>query len=847
MDANFLPWLIPLPPFIACALILLLLGRSKMLSISAAMIGIVLSLLLSWGLVTHVVTNFKGLGTEQVGVFQSSTKDLFGFTWLANGSDVPAHVEAPAEGESAPAEGAATESEHAVGSGALNMGVMVDPLTTIMLFMVPLACASIFLYAIGYMANDPRQSRFFAYLSLFAGAMLTLVVADNLLLLFVGWEIMGLCSYLLIGFWYEKRSAYQAAMKAFMTTRVADVIMMIGIGYLWYATGTLNFREIMHNEAVLHMLSTVQPGAILGVSAATIIGICIVTGTVGKSAQFPLHIWLPDAMEGPTPVSAMIHAAAMVSAGVYLVIRMFPVISAGSNIEEGILTAPVIYMGVIGATTALFAATIAVAQNDIKKVLAYSTISQLGFMVAALGIGAWVAALFHLITHAFFKALLFLASGSVIHAMEHGHHHAEHAHGHGDAHDEHAHVDEHAVHAAHGEVQAQHEEHGAVDEHGHAVEPVDAAPEFDPQDMRNMGGLWRRIPVTAITFAIGGASLMGFPLVTAGFWSKDEIILDAVDKLGKTPLAAYVLICLSLAAILTAFYTFRQLVMTFWGEPRTEAAAHAILNDGTTKGRNISWQLQAPLIVLAFFAVVAGFAGVHPDFPILGPMINGLLSSLKVGTSPFGAFAERTLLEAEPHAAFNGWAPVISFGVFAIGVILGWYFYIRKPVVAGQPDALEGTLGTAGYTLLQNKYYFDELYAAWLVRPFKWFADKVVGPIIDQGIIDGILHAIAAAATWIGELFREFNFVVIDGISDGIPAWVAQTARSLRALQTGRIQQYLLYTLIAALVIGLVGAALAVESIRAWLSGNLTTVVVIAVIVFGALALIYNGPRSSEG
>jgi NADH-quinone oxidoreductase subunit L len=610
----------------------------------------------------------------------------------------------------------------------------------------------------------------------------------------------------------------------------------------------LNFREIMHNEAVLHMLATVQPGAILGVSAATIIGICIVTGTVGKSAQFPLHVWLPDAMEGPTPVSAMIHAAAMVSAGVYLIIRMFPVISAGSHIEEGILTAPVIYMGVIGATTALFAATIAVAQNDIKKVLAYSTISQLGFMVAALGIGAWVAALFHLITHAFFKALLFLASGSVIHAMEHGHHHVEHAHGHGhDAHGDTHGADAHAVHDTESEHAAEHAEHGAVDEHGHAEEPAHGEPVFDPQDMRNMGGLWRRIPVTAITFAIGGASLMGFPFITAGFWSKDEIILDAIDKLSKTPLAAYVLICLALAAILTAFYTFRQLVMTFWGEPRTEAAAHAILNDGTTKGRNISWQLQAPLIVLAFFAIVAGFGGVHPDFPILGGLVNGILDSLRFGSSPFGAFAERTLLEAHPHPTFTIWAPIVSLLVFGIGTFLGWFFYIRKPVVAGQPDAMEVAIGPAGYKLLQNKYYLDELYAAWIIRPSKWFADSIVGPVIDKGIIDGILHSVAKAATWIGEFLREFNFVVIDGVSDGIPEWIGQIAKSMRALQTGRIQQYLLYTLIAALVIGLVGAALAVESIRAWLSGNVTTVVVIAIIVFGALALIYNGPRNSEG
>jgi NADH-quinone oxidoreductase subunit L len=752
------------------------------------------------------------------------------------------------------------------------MGVVVDPLTTVMLFMVPFVCTLIFIYAIGYMANDPRQTRFFAYLSLFAGAMLTLVVADNLLLLFVGWEVMGLCSYLLIGFWYEKKSAYRAAMKAFMTTRVADVIMMIGIAFLWATTGTLNFREIMHNEEVLKMLGTVQPGAILGVSAATIIGLCIVMGTVGKSAQFPLHVWLPDAMEGPTPVSAMIHAAAMVSAGVYLIIRMFPVISAGANLEEGLFTAPVLFMGVIGATTALFAATIAITQNDIKRVLAYSTISQLGFMVAALGIGAWVAAAFHLITHAFFKALLFLGSGSVIHAMEHGHHHTAHGHGdghgHGDEHHDeaHAHADAHGTYGAgheadeHGHPIVQgahaasahndHGAHGAHDAHGDIPanpEPDDKPLEFDPQDMRNMGGLLPRIPVTAITFIIGGAALAGFPFVTAGFWSKDEIILDAWDKLGKHPVAFYVLICLALAAVMTAFYTVRQIIMTFFGEPRTEAAKHAILNDGTTKGRNISMQLQGPLVALAFVSIVAGFAGVHKDFPIFGPVINGIWDAIGVsGGQPFGYFTERALLEPPPHPTFSLAAPLISLTVFSVGLLLGWLFYGRRKIELGQPDALESVIGAPAYRVLQNKYYLDELYAAAFVRPFKWFADKVVGPIIDQGLIDSILHAAAAAARVVGEFFREFNHVVIDGVGDGIPKWIADGARQLRVIQTGRVQQYLLYTLIAALVIGLILVALTVESIRAWLVMNATIVLVAIIAVFGLLVFLYNGPRSSE-
>jgi NADH-quinone oxidoreductase subunit L len=735
----------------------------------------------------------------------------YNFVWLSNGGDAPGLER----------------------TGALAMGAMVDPLTTVMLFMVPIACAMIFLYAIGYMAKDERRARFFAYLSLFAGAMLTLVVADNLLLLFIGWEVMGLCSYLLIGFWFEKPSAYKAAIKAFLTTRVADVIMMIGIAYLWSVTGTLNFREIMHNEEVLKMLATVQPGAILGVSAATIIGICIVIGTMGKSAQFPFHVWLPDAMEGPTPVSAMIHAAAMVSAGVYLVIRMFPVISAGSHFEEGLLTPPVILMGVVGAFTALFSATIATAQNDIKRVLAYSTISQLGFMVAALGIGAWAAAAFHLITHAFFKALLFLASGAVIHAVEHGHHHVEHAkHGHADE----AH-NEHDMPAVSHDVHAEH--HDAHDEHeAHQDEPEADEHAFDPQDMRNMGGLWRRIPVTAVCFTIGGLALMGFPFVTAGFWSKDEIILDAWDKAGKTPLAIFVLVCLALAAILTAFYTTRQIIMVFFGKPRSEAAEHAVLDDGTPAGRNISWQMQAPLIVLAFFAIVAGFAGVNPKFWPIGNILNDVFNMQQ----PFILWVERSLLEPPEHPAFTIIAPLISLTVFGFGIFLGWLLYGRRPIEAGQPDALEGVVGAPVYRVLKNKYYIDEFYQVAFIRPFQWFANKVVGPIIDQGIIDGILHLVADVARWIGELFREFNRVVIDGVGDGIPALIRQAGRNLRRVQTGNIQSYLLYTLIAAI---LISGNIALNALAPNLFGTILLIeialVVVAVLFFGP-----SGPRSSE-
>jgi NADH-quinone oxidoreductase subunit L len=683
----------------------------------------------------------------------------------------------------------------ATGLTSLNMGVMVDPLTTIMLIMVPLACTMIFIYSIGYAANDPRQSRFFALISLFAGAMLTLVVADNLLLLFVGWEIMGLCSYLLIGFWFEKESAYKAAIKAFTTTRVADVIMLLGIAYLYASTGTLSFRDIVHNQAVLDQLASTPAIFFGGISAASLIGIFLVIGTIGKSAQFPLHVWLPDAMEGPTPVSAMIHAAAMVSAGIYAVIRMYPLLEAGGHPHEGLLTPPLILMGVVGAFTAIFAATIAVAQNDVKKVLAYSTISQLGFMVAALGIGAYVAAAFHLITHAIFKALLFMASGSVIHGMEHGEHHV-HAHAHGDHEDEHAH-DTPAEHAMDAEINIEpnapgelaHSHHLHDDAHGHPDEHSHA-PHFDPQDMMNMGGLRKTMPVTFITFLIGGLSLSGFPLITAGFWSKDEILADA--WLGTTEghgLAALVFVLLALAAFLTAFYTMRQLGLTFWGEARTEEAKHANLGQGL-----VSATMTFPLIVLAFFAIVAGFVGVSPQFPILGGIFSPEHSWFHHWISP-------TLLSEPPAAPFN-WVPLLTSLVVALGGLgVGYLMYWRKPLEAGQPDPLIGILGVPLHTALKNKYYVDELYVRVFIKPSQWFAREVAVKFLDGTIIDGFLHGVAKVFTWVGDLIKSLNVWLIDGVGDGIPEMIGIFGAWFRRIQTGRVQQYLLLVAVATLLI----------------------------------------------
>jgi NADH-quinone oxidoreductase subunit L len=816
-DPNLLPWLIPVGPLLAFAIIALITNRSRLvpatnrdeygghhpeydgmlvpvvspqgrvLSIIVGMSGAIAAWLISW----RVVFDALAIGEGDFGktVFASA------IDWMSTGVTT------------------------------FRLGVLVDPLTVIMLFMVPLAVVCIFIYSIGYMAHDPRQARFFALISLFAGAMLTLVVADNLLLLFVGWEVMGLCSYLLIGFWYEKHSAYRAAVKAFTTTRIADVVMLLGIVYLYAMTGTLSFREITYNPEVLENLAA-TPAILfgsLGISAAGLIGIFLIIGTIGKSAQFPLHVWLPDAMEGPTPVSAMIHAAAMVSAGVYAIIRMYPVFEAGGHPHSGEFTSPLLLMTLVGGFTALFAATIAVAQNDVKKVLAYSTISQLGFMVAALGIGAYIAAAFHLITHAFFKALLFMASGSVIHAMEHGEHHVhEHAHGHHGHDDEdyprlipantggggeipfyHAHdatLGGHGHSSAHG-----HEGVGAIgDEHG-AHAPADAHAEtqahdhhFDPQDMMNMGGLSKRIPVTFITFVIGGLSLAGFPLITAGFWSKDEILADA--WLGTTEgfgPQAFVFLILAAAAFLTAFYTARQLCLTFLGEPRTEEAAHAGLGGPRSV---ISITMQLPLVILAFFALFAGFIGVPPDFPLLG----GIFAA---DGNPFFDWTKYTLLTEmqPPKPPFSPIPVLTSFAVALGGLFLGWWIYGRKPLKAGEPDPLVKPLGSL-YPLLKNKYYFDELYQMVFIRPSQVIS-RLTSEWIDRGIIDGILHGIARVFTWLGDLLKVLNLWLIDGFGDGIPQAVGKLGERLRFLQTGSIQQYLLLLAVFALMIGLIFAA----------------------------------------
>jgi NADH-quinone oxidoreductase subunit L len=473
-------------------------------------------------------------------------------------------------------------------------------------------------------------------------------------------------------------------------------------------------------------------------------------GTVGKSAQFPLHVWLPDAMEGPTPVSAVIHAAAMVSAGVYMILRIFPLLAVASGPEGSPAVGYII--GLTGAFTALMAATIAVAQNDVKGVLAYSTISQLGFMVAAIGYGGYVPAAFHLITHGFFKALLFLASGSVIHGMEHGAH---------EVHDHHT----------------------------------------DPQDMRHMGGLRKKMPITFWTFFIGGMALSGLPLITAGFWSKDEIFAEAwylwTSNGEALPLILFGM--LAFAALLTAFYTARQISMTFLGEPRSELAEHAHESNAF---------MTIPLIFLSVFALVAGWFGIPESFPVIGPMINNNYFHHFVGATLYKLMEELYALGLVNHPIETfpfSWVPLIVSLVVALGgLFLGWWIYGRKPLPVEDTDPLVAPLGPL-YTFLNNKWYWDELYQKVFINPTVYLSENVVYELVDKGLIDGTLHLTARAFYGTGHYVKRFEEVVISDGVDSIKDGFLSFAKEVRQLQTGRVQEYaLISALIATALIAVI-------------------------------------------
>ena len=562
-----------------------------------------------------------------------------------------------------------------IGTLQIPIALKIDALSITMSLVVTGVGTLIHIYAVGYMHGDLRFSRFFVYLNLFLASMLVLVLADNYLLLFVGWELVGLCSYLLIGFWFEDLKNAQAARKAFIVNRVGDFAFILGVILIFWTFGSLRYSEVFPEAEEMF-----QAGA----PVVTAITLLLFVGATGKSAQIPLFVWLPDAMAGPTPVSALIHAATMVTAGVYMIARSETLYNLAP------LTQSIIAW--IGGVTALFAATIAVAQWDMKKVMAYSTISQLGYMIAAVGLGGYVAGIFHLVTHAFFKALLFLSAGSVM--------------------------------------------HGTGNE----------------GDMRNLGGLRRTMATTFIVFVIGGFGLAGVP-VFAGFWSKDEILTEAFEKnIG-------VFILLLAAAGVTAFYVFRQLYLIFAGQQRSHAY-HPHESPPV-----MTW----PLIVLAALVTVGGLLNA-PPFNLLTRFLEG---------------------EEVPFALSIAGA---SVGLAALGWLGAWMLYGRQPLAAGQPDPLQKMLGPV-YSLIEHKYYVDELYDFMFVRPYQRLS-HLVAFVVDERFLHDFIHD----RLLIRFYDRMMRFVagpvdrsLIDGGIENIAVVVQSSSLRLRKFQTGYIRQYFVW------------------------------------------------------
>ncbi|MGB8212767.1 MAG: NADH-quinone oxidoreductase subunit L [Anaerolineales bacterium] len=611
----------------------------------------------------------------------------------------------------------------------------VDTLSVTMMLVVSGVGTLIHIYAIGYMHEDvrfkhdvARYRRFFVFLNLFIAMMMILVSGDSYLMLFVGWEGVGLCSFLLIGFWYEMDTLGRpswansnAAKKAMIVNRVGDFGFLLAAFTMFWAFGSLQFGDVF---AKAPQIAAATPGVIMFITLFLLIGVA------GKSAQIPLYVWLPDAMAGPTPVSALIHAATMVTAGVYLVARSWPLYSLVPNAQY--------VVALVGAVTALFAATIAVGQYDIKKVLAYSTISQLGFMVAAVGMGAYVAGMFHLIMHAFFKALLFLSAGSVILGMERGHHHLAHA----------SHADQH--------------------------EEV-----FDPGDMRNMGGLRKQMPVTFWLYIIGALALAGiFPF--AGFWSKDEILLEAMKNF---PVVFALLI---LAAFLTAFYMGRQIWMVFFGTPRHAAAEQA---EESPKVMTV------PLMVLAALSVLGGLL----NFP---------------GINTLEGWLGHTIQAAENEAAvapwlqvswggLNPWVALISLVLALAAIYISWLIYGRKPLETGQKDPLKRSLGFF-FTGMENKWFVDEFYAAVILKPYT-ATSRFLADVIDGRFWHDWFHEKVIAGTYnfvsktVLDLRVDQQF--IDAIANGLGSLTRRASASLRRLQNGFVRSYALAVLFGVVVI----------------------------------------------
>jgi len=680
-------WLIPAFPLVAAGLSALASKRQKTFAASLAIPSMLGSLLLSLCAFSHTLLRARSSGSTQ----------YFNFHWFQ------------------------------FGDSWQQLGWVLDPLTSVMLVMVGFVGLLIFIYSIGYMEHDENFTRFFCFLSLFAAAMLGLVIANNLLLFFMCWELVGLTSYLLIGFWFHKPAAAAAAKKAFITTRIGDLAFLLGIVWLYSQTGSLSFYDggkgCLESSALTRLVTQTTT---LGLAASTGIGLLIFCGSIGKSGQLPLHVWLPDAMEGPTPVSALIHAATMVAAGVFLVARVYPLMAATSTGSAAETAAALQVVTWVGALTAVFAATIAVAQSDIKRILAYSTVSQLGYMMMGLGMGGVAVGMFHLITHAFFKALLFMGAGSVIHGCQ------------------------------------------------------------DEQDVRCMGGLRKFMPITFTTYAVGMLALSGFPLVFSGFWSKDEILHAAhLWSISHWPFYLGLI-----GAMLTAFYMTRQVLYVFFGNCRlalgktTGSEKRTVEHAGMTPKEHPHLELPAephesppvmtlPLVVLAVFSILLGFVGT-PVWPWFQAFLSG--EQLSVDFSQIGKpdFLSTVLLST-----------VVVF----IGLGAGYWLYGRQPLSASeQPDAVE-RLWPNVFTLLRRKYFVDEAYE-WAIVGLNAFWARTCD-WLDRWIWDGLVQLFSYLALGFAWLDRSIDEFVINLGFDQACKGLYQGGKLMSLLQNGRVQHYL--------------------------------------------------------
>ncbi|HGP0485534.1 TPA: NADH-quinone oxidoreductase subunit L [Legionella pneumophila] len=557
---------------------------------------------------------------------------------------------------------------HWASGGALipyefNIGFLIDPLSVVMLVIVNFVSLLVHVYSIGYMADDDGYQRFFSYISLFTFMMLMLVSANNFLQLFFGWEGVGLVSYLLIGFWYQKESAIEGSLKAFLVNRVGDFGFVLGIGLIFAYAGSLDYEKVFTSA---NYLASQNIELFSGYSWSLITVICLLlfVGAMGKSAQVPLHVWLPESMEGPTPISALIHAATMVTAGVFMIARISPLIELSTAALSTVL--------VIGATGALFTGILALVMNDIKRVVAYSTLSQLGYMMVAMGASAYSAGMFHLLTHACFKALLFLGAGSVIIGMHH------------------------------------------------------------EQDMRKMGGLWNKMPITYVTYVIGSLALCAFPPF-AGFYSKDTIIEAA--QLSQIPGSSYAYFCVTAGAMVTALYTFRSLFMTFHGKPRMDEHTLSHLHESP-------WVVWLPLVLLAIPSIILGYVlymSILFDTPtLLGSSIfvlpehNVLAELAHEVSSPFASAV---------HAIYS-----LPFWITVLGAVIAWVCYIAVPSIPGYLARYFSII----YSILLNKYGFDRFNELFFVKGARGLGIAFY-KIGDQKLIDG------AVVNGSGRLVRWFS------------------------------------------------------------------------------------------